>query len=134
MASNKKPPISKSKEPLNSVPPSQNENWVKSITHPIRDVLIASLDKGQFIIAGLILLVGIYLWRLPEKDISSFGENLLSRFEANYLWGWFLFIILAAGWYIHVRYINKIYTRELDRISEEKNKLQEQLFKHVTKI
>lgn len=97
----------------------------------IRDILVASLNKGQFPIAGVLLIFVIIFWRLPENELSIFLNNSFDRFENNYIIGWCLFVISLIGWYIHYRYVNKIHQKEMDRVTQEKERLQEQLFKRL---
>jgi hypothetical protein len=96
-------------ENVDNIPTKQNLNWIQSITYPIRDVLLSSLEKGQFIIASLLLLIGMFIWRLPSNELSKVFDSLFSRIENNWLWGWILFVICIFSWYVHYRFNTKTF-------------------------
>ena len=121
-------PISKSKVPVKT-PPSRDSNWAGAV----RDVLVASLNKGQFPVACALGILGIIFWRLPKEELSKFLSNLLDRFENNYILGWFLFVLSLFGWYFHNRYVVRTHRNEMDRISNEKNELQNRLLEIINK-
>jgi len=127
MTTNQRPP-SKSKVPVKNTP-SRNSNWPGAF----RDILVASLNKGQFPIAFALVIFGIIFWRMPEQELSKFVFNLLDRFENNYILGWFFFLLSLFGWYFHNRYVVKIHCNEMDRISNEKIELQNKLLEIVHK-
>jgi len=120
-------------ENVDNIPTKQNLNWIQSITYPIRDVLLSSLEKGQFIIASLLLLIGMFIWRLPSNELSKVFDSLFSRIENNWLWGWILFVICIFSWYVHYRFNTKTFIKEINRINKEKDSYQRRLFQQLNK-
>lgn len=93
----------------------------------IRDVLVASLNKGQFPLALVFVIFIIIFCRLPEADLSKFVFDFWNKCERFYVIGWILFGVTLFGWYFNTRYIRKNHAQEMHRIAEEKKYLQEQL-------
>lgn len=108
---------------------SRYSNWPGAF----RDVLVASLNKGQFPIAVVLVIFIIIFWRLPATDLKSILEDFLNRFESNYIFGWVLFVITLLGWYFHNRYVRKVHLNEINRILQEKQDLQGLLLKRINK-
>ncbi|MDQ1164621.1 hypothetical protein [Flavobacterium sp. SORGH_AS_0622] len=121
-------PTSKPKVPVKN-PPSRISNW----SGAFRDVLVASLNKGQFPVAFVLIILGIIFWRMPEKELSVFVFNLLDRFENNYILGWFFFLVSLFGWYFHNRYVVKVHRIEMERNTSEKVDLQNKLLEIAKK-
>ncbi len=93
----------------------------------VRDVLIASMRYAQFPFAMLGLLAGIIIWRMPPDDLSKLLFRLIEDFENGSLLGYALFGLAIIGWFYTVRRQRKLIASEMDRIGEQKSKLQEQL-------
>jgi hypothetical protein len=110
-----------------------NNNRYSNWPGAIRDVLVTSLNKGQFPVALVLIVLALIFGRLPAADLSGFLKDFLDRIENNYLFGWILFIIALFGWYFHNRFVKKTYNAEIDRITQEKNQLQETLVKKINK-
>lgn len=93
----------------------------------MRDVLVASLNKGQFPIAILGVIVIIWLVRLPESDLSKLTFGTLNLFKSYYIGGYFSSIALALGWFYHSKRQRRMHTDEITRLSESRTELQERL-------
>jgi hypothetical protein len=127
MTTNQRPTI-KMKVPVKN-PPSRMSNW----SGAVRDILVASLNKGQFPVAFALVILAIIFLRMPAKELSIFVFNVLDRFENNYIFGWFFFILSLFGWYFHNRYVVKVHCNEMDRVSTEKTDLQNKLLEIAKK-
>jgi hypothetical protein len=92
----------------------------------LRDVLVASLNKGQFLVAlnGLILIVLIL--KMPSVDVGKLVFRLLDAAEARYILGYILAGVSLLGWFVHSKYQRREIARELERLSGERNRLQSQ--------
>jgi hypothetical protein len=90
----------------------------------LRDVLIASMNKGQFPLALSALIFVILIIKMPPKDVSTLVFRLLDGAEAKKLLGWALTVIMTAVWYLHTRSLRRWCAAELERISNERNTLQ----------
>lgn len=90
-----------------------------------RDVLIAAINKGQLpVMLGGIIIVSI-LWRMPEKDVGLLVFRLLDSAERERLIGYAFGMFSLIGWFFHARYQRKLITAEMQRVSGERNDLQQ---------
>lgn len=94
--------------------------------HMLRDVLVASINKGQFPWAILAMIVISIIWKMPPQDVSEFAFRVLDSLERRVILGYAIACVLAVGWFLHSRYQRRIITGELNRVSTQRNQLQEQ--------
>jgi len=91
----------------------------------ITEVLIASMNRGQFPIACLTLFGMFMIYRMSAADVSRLvfqvEEHLASAAFAGYLLSFFL----GGGWFFHARWQRRIISAEMERIGNEKTMLQE---------
>lgn len=92
----------------------------------VRDVLVASLNKGQFLPALLALLFAIMLVRMPSEDVSRLVFQILADLKNGQLLGYALALISTAGWAFHVKWQRRVITAEMRRVTRERNELQAQ--------
>lgn len=92
----------------------------------MRDVLVASINKGQFPWAILAMIVISMIWRMPPEDVSKLAFHVLQALEQRTILGYAISFILAIGWFFHSRYQRRIITGELDRVANQRNRLQAQ--------
>jgi hypothetical protein len=88
----------------------------------VRDVLIASLNKGQFPLALLALIILALIWKLPAEDVSALVFMTFNKLE---YWGYPLSVVAFGGWFFHARRQRQLIVAELERISHERDKIQE---------
>lgn len=119
--SNNKPVKQRTTIPQKNSANNRYSNWPGAF----RDILVASLNKGQFPIAVVLVIFVVIFWRLPATDLKGILVDFLNRFENNYIFGWALFIITLFGWYFHSRYVRKVHLNEINRIIQEKQDLQQ---------
>jgi hypothetical protein len=91
----------------------------------IRDILIASLNKGQFPLAIVGLLVAIVLARMPPEDISKLVFLIIENLKNGAFVGYVLFVATTGGWFVHARFQRRVITGEMRRISDERTRVQE---------
>lgn len=96
-----------------------------TIAQAVRDIFLAAINKGQFLVAILGLILVIIAWRLPSDDLSKFASNIVEDLKNGYLLGYFLFIISLGGWFIHAKRLRRTAHHEHKRIGLEKSELQE---------
>ncbi|MCC9018949.1 hypothetical protein [Flavobacterium lipolyticum] len=132
MIKGNKPAKKQKKESLPSVKPIEEESkkntWVGDLTYPVRDVLIASMANGLFLIAVVALIITVFIYRLPSEQLLIFAKDVYTGFDNLYILGWILWIITCAAWLFHVKYIGKRNNKEILRLSDEKDKYQKLLF------
>jgi hypothetical protein len=102
-----------------------NTNEV-GIAQAARDVLVASLNKGQFLPALLGFLFAIMLVRMSPVDVSRLVFQILADLENGKLLGYALALVFASGWAFHVKWQRRAITAEMRRVSRERNDLQAQ--------
>ncbi|MDV3756812.1 hypothetical protein CMU20_17520 [Elizabethkingia anophelis] len=91
----------------------------------IQNVLIASLNKGQFLIGIVGLCIIIMIIKLSPEDTKDFLDDLLvSAGDWKYM-GWLLGVFSTAGWFFTSKRMRTLHTKEISRMSEEKKKLQQ---------
>jgi hypothetical protein len=95
--------------------------------HMLRDVLVASINKGQFPLAIAGCIVITMLIKMPPADVSKLAFRLLDGAEIRSYIGYVFALIFMIGWFFHSRYQRHIMTDEITRISEQRNRLQERL-------
>lgn len=90
----------------------------------LRDVLVASINKGQFPLAVVALIVCLLILKMPPDDVSKLVFQIFDNIKnfklAGYLWG----IIATIGWFIHIRIQRNVLNNEIMRVSDEKTTLQ----------
>lgn len=92
----------------------------------LRDILIASINKGQFpfTLLGLVLLA--LIMKMPPEDASRLVFRLIDGGEGDSLLGYLLSLLLLVGWYLHARYQRRVIAAEIERMAAERNMLQSQ--------
>lgn len=91
----------------------------------LRDVLVASLNRGQFPVAIMGLIVVITICRMPPADLSRLMFRLLDAAEAHEYGGYVLSLMITIGWAIHGRRQRREIAAEIRRLSEQRNRLQQ---------
>jgi hypothetical protein len=95
-----------------------------TIWEMFRDIFVTSINKGQFLMAILGLILIIFAFRLPPEDLKEFVSRIIEYLKSGYLVGYFLFIICLVGWTFHVKRLRRRSFEEHDRIGTEKSDLQ----------
>jgi hypothetical protein len=101
--------------------------------HMLRDVLVASLNKGQFLVAVCALVLIVMILKMPSQDIGRLVLRLLDAAETRYVLGYFLAGVFLVGWFVHARYQRREIAREIERLTGERNRLQSQVLGHRVK-
>lgn len=95
----------------------------------IRDIGIASLNKGQFPLALVGAIIIILIVKMPSVETSAFLHSILNGFKSFSILGWGLSFALSIGWVIHAKSLRRTFSKEIERISGEKKRLQEEVAK-----
>jgi hypothetical protein len=93
----------------------------------LRDVLIASISKGQFPVASVVLILMVAMLRMPPEDVSELMFRLLEAAERSWVSGYLLAAALLVGWIYHARHQRRRMTQDMERISAELSALQAQV-------
>jgi hypothetical protein len=106
------------------LPQNKGKKQKIGVCHMLRDVLVASLNKGQFLVALSALLLALLIFKMSSEDVGKLVFRLLSAAEARFLVGYAMAGVLLACWFLHSKYQRRQFTRELERLCEERNRLQ----------
>jgi len=79
----------------------------------LRDVLVASIRKGQFPVAllGLILLASIL--KMPSADVSALVFRIVDLLSSGRLIGYVTTLFVSLGWWLHAQYLRQVIDAEV---------------------
>jgi hypothetical protein len=112
---------------------SYKGNKPKEVVHSINvwqmlsNVLIASLNKGQFIAGIIFALLLVCILKMPSSDLSRLIFEIKQDFENAHIVGYIWGLFSTVGWYVQLKWQRKITIRELQRMSAERNAYQGKL-------
>jgi hypothetical protein len=92
-----------------------------------QNVLIASLQKGQFLLGVVGLIIVVSLLKLESKEVYNIYKGIFVILKSFYLLGWVLTFILTGLWYIFAKKTNNIHARQVNKLLEDNQKLQDKL-------
>lgn len=93
----------------------------------MRDVLVASMNKGQFSSAMLGMILLVIVFRMPSNDIGDIARVVVDKLISGSIVGWGLSLVLTISWYFHAKWQRRNIHEEMRRISSERTELQQQL-------
>lgn len=93
------------------------------------DVLIASMNRGQFPYAVLGTIFIVMIVKMPPDKVSELAFAILKQLQTLRLLGWALSLVLALGWFFSSKKHRKHHSGETKRIAGEKKFLQEEVVK-----
>lgn len=94
------------------------------MSQALRDVLVASINKGQFPLAVFALISGLLIFKMPPEDVSKLVFEVLDMLHRWELAGYFLSFFGFGGWFIHAKWQRQIITNEMRRLSSERTTVQ----------
>ena len=95
----------------------------------MQSVLIASMNKGQLPFVCIFFIALIWIIKLPPNQLYNLLPELFKYLQIMSIWGWILFVIVTLVSFISIKYLRKVHSSEVHRLSQEKTKLQEELLK-----
>ena len=93
----------------------------------MRDVLIASMNKGLFLPAMTGFLLMILVIKLPMEEVSILLHRLIDLFVSFKITGWVAAGGVTFAWYFNAKFLRRSHTNEMTRIGDEKKGLQEKV-------
>ena len=93
----------------------------------IRDVLVASISKGQLPIAIIGLILIILCVKIPSEQAGKLLFEILDLLVKGRLLGYSLLVVVVFGWFVHIKLQRRTFTHEISRVSDEKTELQKKL-------
>ena len=62
---------------------------------------------------------------MPPQDVSKLVFQIFDMLANGKLLGYVLFSLVSVGWFVHAKWQRRIMSEEIDRVSQERNLLQE---------
>lgn len=90
----------------------------------LQSVLLASIERGQFVIAVLGIVAVVMLLKMPSSDVGQLAFKLLEVVQQRAVLGYVLAALMLVGWVFHVRHLRRQLEMELRRVSTERNAAQ----------
>ena len=100
---------------------SKGVSWAEAA----RDVLIASMNKGQLPVLAVSACVFLMIFRMPSGDVSTLANEIVARLVDWTLVGWGMTLVIAFCWWFQAKQARTEYTAELARIGEQKSRAQD---------
>ncbi|WP_129781447.1 hypothetical protein [Peristeroidobacter soli] len=100
---------------VNRLPQSSDHSSSSPWANAFRDILIASINKGQFPLAIFWLIAMSLIWRIPPEDVSRLVFRIVDGLERWALLGYLLALVVTGGWFVHVRSLRRVISLELSR-------------------
>lgn len=98
----------------------QSVTWAQAF----RDVVIASMNRGQLPILGIIGVVLVLIYRMPEQDVSVLVMEIVSSLKKGEGYAYILEGVTIGGWFLHAKLMRKVFSTEAERIGREKSHAQ----------
>lgn len=105
------------KKPVRPLP---RVTWAQAV----RDIFIASINRGQLPILFVGAIIALIIWKMPEEDVSKFAFEFLDLLKNNEMWAYVLLVVVLIGWFIHAKLMRNSVNSEFERIGREKSALQ----------
>jgi hypothetical protein len=93
----------------------------------LRDVLIASMNKGQFPIAVVAVVVIVIVLKMDSKDVALLVSRVIDAQERKWFLGYILSVLILLAWGFHAKWQRKGIVEEMNRLSALRSELQTQL-------
>jgi hypothetical protein len=90
--------------------------------------LLKLISTGQLPIVLLLMLFGYLVYRTPAENIPQVWVVLAEMLDRRSGLGYGLGLVSSAGWAMHTRYQRKLFEKELERVSDERNAAQQRHF------
>jgi hypothetical protein len=90
----------------------------------LRDVFVASINRGQFLLAVVGGLAALVIVKMPGEDVSRLVFRLVESIESGKILGYVLAMVLAIGWFWHARWQRRMITEEMHRIGQQRTEAQ----------
>lgn len=94
----------------------------------VNNFLLRLTSTGQLPLVAFIVLLGFVVYRTPAKDIGDVWRILQLMVDRHSGLGYALAVGLSGGWVTHARYQRRRFSREFERIGEERNQAQQKHF------
>jgi len=86
----------------------------------MRDVLVASIHRGQFPPALIGLIALAVILKMPADDLAKVLFHFLDLLGRHELLGYLLAALCASGWFVHARLQRRWIGEERRRLGNER--------------
>ena len=98
---------------------SSSSPWADAL----RDILVASISKGQFPLAMVGLIAMSLIWKMPPEDVSKLAFRVVDGLERGALFGYLLALAAIGGWGAHAKYRRRVASAALQAKSLEARRI-----------
>ena len=102
----------------------KNQSVKVTWAHAFRDIVVASINRGQLPILGVFAVVCLIIWRMPATKVGDLSKDVVDKLAHGQMWAYPLLLLVLLGWYIHAKIMRRIYSNEFRRVGREKSELQ----------
>lgn len=102
----------------------KHRNRPQNLWGMIENVLIASMAKGQLLLTGAIIIIIIFIAKLPADKLYTLSNDILLALKNHSTTGYVLFGFILLIWLSHSKYQRRVYYRECRRLANERDKWQ----------
>ena len=106
---------------------NRNNSYRPNFWGFLQNTLIASMNKGQLPIMGVIIVFIIIIIKYPSDELPGLLKSIFYISKINSILGWIFFGGSIFTSYFIVKWQRRIHTKEIQRISNEKRQLQQKL-------
>ena len=90
----------------------------------LRDIVLAAINKGQLPVLAILIVFIILVVKIPPRDVSHVLSQGTEALEHYHILGWITSLLTTFGWYRHYKWLRKTHQIEMDRVTSEKSKMQ----------
>ncbi len=94
-----------------------------------RDVLIHSMNRGQFLGASLFVIILLIIYKMPGQDVSKLVFDLTGKLFSGFV-GWIVAGVSLIGWLVHAKAQRRMITLDMKRLAKERDKWQKKFLMH----
>ena len=102
------------------------EGYKVTVWEMLRDVLVASMNKGQFPLAIVGLIIITIIWRMPSESVGKLAFEVVEEMKNGYLIGYVVAFVAIIGWFFHAKAQRRWAATEIKRVTAERTKVQEE--------
>jgi hypothetical protein len=99
----------------------------------LNNILLRLISTGQLPVLGLLLILGVLVYRTPSEHIVEVWRILQKMLDRRSGLGYGVAIISSSGWIIHTRIQRRRFEQEHGRMATARNDAQQKHFANSLK-
>lgn len=92
-----------------------------------RDIIVEAIRKGQILALAVAVFLIIFILRVPQQSLPQIWQDLKDAAHEHWIFSVVLNLALTMLWFLHARSLRRQFEAEFERLSQERNQLQERL-------